>query len=277
VCGRYAAGKERDALAVEFEVDSATSRHLPARWNIAPTAPIYIVKESGDGGIPARELTVAAWGLVPSWAADISIGGKMANARCETVGQKPSFRSAFARRRCLVPVDGWYEWAAADRTIAAKARPPKQPYYFCAPPTSGASTALAGIYEWWRDPTDPDAEPLLSAAIITTDAYGDLAKVHTRTPVIVPPSMWAQWLNPHPSTPAATVLAELVAALPDTPVTIHPVSTRVNSARIDDAGLVVPIDLSAQAVTGIAAPAGRMGERLTEPDAADAPGQSFLF
>jgi hypothetical protein len=162
-------------------------------------------------------------------------------------------------------------------TIAAKARPPKQPYYFCAPPTSGASTALAGIYEWWRDPTDPDAEPLLSAAIITTDAYGDLAKVHTRTPVIVPPSMWAQWLNPHPSTPAATVLAELVAALPDTPVTIHPVSTRVNSARIDDAGLVVPIDLSAQAVTGIAAPAGRMGERLTEPDAADAPGQSFLF
>lgn len=247
MCGRYAAGKERDALALEFEVDSVTNRELPPRWNIAPTAPIYIVRDEQTEGTRTRLLEVAMWGLVPRWATDMSIGAKMANARCETVASKPSFRVAFARHRCLVPVEGWYEWAAADMSVPSRLRRPKQPYFFQTVEGAdvGASSALAGIYEWWQDPADQSAPPSLSAAIITTDAYGHLAEVHNRTPVLVGRDQWDAWLDPNPAAPAVNVLDSLLSQLQTIPVKVHPVSTRVNSAR-NELGpeLIAPIDLN---------------------------------
>ncbi|MEY5144911.1 MAG: hypothetical protein RL745_278 [Actinomycetota bacterium] len=273
MCGRYAAGKERDALALEFEVDAATNRMLPPRWNIAPTAPIYIVKDEQSALQRIRHLDVAMWGLVPRWAADMSIGAKMANARCETVATKPSFRAAFARQRCLIPVDGWYEWAAADMSVPARIRPPKQPYYFRAGTDRSVSAALAGIYEWWRDPSQPDAPPLLSAAIITTDAYGHLADVHSRTPVIVGRDQWDAWLDPDPAAPAPAVLESVLNCLQSIPVVIHPVSTRVNSARSDDEGMIEPVVVT-PASPAAADPSGMaVSPGPGEPD----PDQLLLF
>lgn len=276
MCGRYAAGKERDALALEFEVDTATARVLPPRWNIAPTAPIYIIKDESAEGKRTRHLDVAMWGLVPRWAADMSIGAKMANARCETVATKPSFRAAFAQQRCLIPVDGWYEWAAADMSLPARSRPPKQPYYFQSGHEPGASSALAGIYEWWHNPVDSAAPPLLTAAIITTDAYGHLADVHSRTPVLVGREQWDVWLDPDPAAPASGILASLLSRLPTIPVTIHPVSTRVNSARSDDSGMVAPIALGAAQADAPTATSSAATGVSTRADGGD-PDQVLLF
>jgi putative SOS response-associated peptidase YedK len=235
VCGRYALTADLDALALEFEVDASTDVQLPARWNIAPTSDIYIVREREAQSTKVRELLVARWGLIPSWAKDPSIGSRLANARAETVAEKPAFRSAFKDRRCLVLCDGWYEWLLAQTPVSGR-RPPKQPYLMKVDGRPHA--AFAGLYEWWRAPgADPDEPALLTANLLTTDAVGPAADVHDRMPVILDSNQWARWLDPAAGEAAPEVLAQAIQTLPQQPVTVRPVTPDVNSVRNDGAYL----------------------------------------
>lgn len=235
MCGRYALTADKDALALEFEVDATTDVQLPPRWNIAPTSDIYIVRERQEGGQRVRELVVARWGLIPAWAKEESIGARLANARAETVAEKPAFRGSFAKRRCLVLCDGWYEWLPAQPARAG-VRQPKQPYLMTV--TGRQHVAFAGLYEWWREPGTPaDAPALLTANLITTDAVGVAAQVHDRMPVLLDHHAWQAWLNPQGGADAPAVLSRAISDLPEQPVAIRPVTTDVNSVRNDGAYL----------------------------------------
>lgn len=186
MCGRYVATRGLDDLAAEFEAEDLVPAGLRPDWNVAPTDPVPVVltrHRSGDRDGPVvRGLRAARWGLVPSWAPDRKRAGTLINARAETVTELPAFRSAVRRRRCLVPADGWYEWAPRPDG------PGKQPTYLT--PRSGDVVAFAGLYEIWG----PDR--LLTSAIVTTAATGALVAVHHRMPLMLPRSAWAAWLDP---------------------------------------------------------------------------------
>jgi putative SOS response-associated peptidase YedK len=176
-----------------------------------------------------RELRVVRWGLVPFWAKDPSIGSRLINARAETVDSKPAFRRAFARRRCLLPADGYYEWEAQSGT-ADRPAPGKQPYYICR--ADGGPLAFAGLYELWRDrelPDDDDRAWLWTATIITTSAPDELGRIHDRMPMVITPDRWTDWLDPADSDPAD--LRELLAPAVADGLISYPVSRAVNSVR----------------------------------------------
>lgn len=182
MCGRYANAASTAALVDEFDVDETIGDELPPSWNIAPTDPVRVVLQShGDGSIESRQLTLMRWGLVPPWAADESIGARLINARAETVTTTPAFRAAAAARRCLVPADGWYEWA-----------PGGQPYYL-ATSGPGGVLAFAGLYERRRGRA--------TCAIVTTGAVGRLSDIHDRMPLVLPRAAWASWLDPDRADP----------------------------------------------------------------------------
>ena len=252
MCGRYAASKDPDALVEEFEVDETVlDEPLAPDYNVAPTKPVYVVLQRRPKGetrsaVAARQLRVARWGLVPSWAKDRAIGSKLINARVETLAQKPAFRRAYAARRCLLPADGYYEWylpTGPDVALTKAGKPRKQPFYIH--PADGSSLAMAGLYEWWHDPTldrdDPQAW-LLSATVITTTATDALGHIHDRMPVLVPRVEWARWLDPDLADPAgsAALTDLLVAASPDALVS-EPVSLAVNDVRNNGAELIEPL------------------------------------
>ena len=151
---------------------------LAANWNVAPTDPVPLVRISTRRG--DRVLSTARWGLVPHWAADTRRAARMINARSETVATSPAFAPSFARRRCLVPADGWYEWVRTGKV--------KQAYYMT--PADGSVLAFAGLWSAWGN----GAEPLITCSVLTTTALGDLARVHDRMPLILPPERWASWL-----------------------------------------------------------------------------------
>ena len=231
---------------------------LKPDYNVAPTKPVYAVmtrrsrssqaaqdgqEESAsaaqDSGTPdaepqpARQLRVVRWGLVPSWAKDISIGSRMINARAETVSEKPAYRRAFASRRCLLPADGYYEWQAPPAGMKA----PKQPYFICRP--DHGVLAFAGIYELWRDRSMPKDDPaawLWTAAVITTSAPDELGEIHDRMPMVIAPGSWSDWLDPD-NTDAADVRA-LLAPAAATGLISYPVSLAVNSVRNNGPELV---------------------------------------
>jgi len=186
VCGRYVVTRSWDDLLAEFEAaDPVGGAPFRPDYNIAPTDPVPVVlvrHPPGDRAAPARrQLRVARWGLVPSYAKDTGGAARRINARAETVTELPSFRAAVARRRCLVPADGWYEWARRDGGG-------RQPYFLT--PADGSLLALAGLYEIWGE------DRLLTSSIITTAAVGELARVHDRMPLVLPPDRWAGWLDP---------------------------------------------------------------------------------
>lgn len=213
----------------------------PARYNIAPTQLVPIVRLAPAGGegdgagersAPKRELVQARWGLVPFWAKDAAIGAKMINARAEGIAEKPAFRAAFRARRCLVPADGFFEWRATPRG--------KRPYWVGL--KGGTSDepplfAFAGLWERWTKA--PDGAPLESCTIVTTEANALLRPIHGRMPVIVAPADYASWLDP--AAPLQGAL-ELLKPYPAEAMTLHPVSTRVNSVRFDDALCIAPED-----------------------------------
>lgn len=237
MCGRYAASKDPSALVEEFGVTAPVEERLEPDWNVAPTKRVpIVVSAKGE-----RALHAARWGLVPSWAKDPSIGSRLANARVETVGEKPAFRSSLAKRRCLVPADGYYEWyqPAGDPGQPASARPRKQPFYIH--PADGSSVAMAGLYSWWRDPQGGDDAPwLLTCTIITTQAGDALGRIHERMPMTVPRQDWQRWLDPeHP----VDVEGMLHPAMNDDLV-ITPVSTLVNSVRNNGPELLEPLPAS---------------------------------
>lgn len=218
VCGRYVSVSSPEQLAERFEIDEVRTESLGPRYNVAPTLPVYAVIEH-DGN---RRLGALRWGFVPPWSKGPRRGPSPINARLESVGESRMFATAFARRRCLLPADGFYEWR--DRGAGR----PKQPYHLRRP--DDEPLAFAGIWTAWRDPDAPERDdPLFSCAIVTTAAGGELARIHERTPLILPQRLWSEWLRADPD--GAPHLRDTVAALGPPPLVAEPVSTRVNDVR----------------------------------------------
>jgi putative SOS response-associated peptidase YedK len=231
MCGRYVSSSPPDEIAKYFgAVMSETLVESPpeANFNVAPTTNVVIVVERDD----TRRLDLARWGLVPSWAKDLAIGAKMINARAETIATKPAFKRAFARKRCIIPADGFYEW----KVVPGQKR--KQPVFIHR--ADGDRFAFAGLWELWRDPADPDAPPLRSCTIITGQANDKIAPVHDRMPVMLPPDAWATWLD-HDNHDTDALAALLVPA-PASLIAIHAVSTAVNNVRNRSPELVEPVE-----------------------------------
>jgi len=230
VCGRYAAARDTATLVEEFSVDAVIEPAPAPHYNVAPTDRVAMVVDRPVEDHVQRQLRTARWGLVPSWAKDPGIGARMINARWEQAASKPAFRAAFARRRCLVPADGYFEWYAHRPPGGGKPR--KQPYFVHR--ADGAGLALAGLYEFWR-PTRDD-EWLVSLTVLTAQAVGPLAAIHDRMPVVIDPAGYATWLDP-----AAQVDLDFDARLAVDLLQAYPVGTDVNSVRNDGPHLLEPI------------------------------------
>jgi putative SOS response-associated peptidase YedK len=212
MCGRYSVTVPAATIQEIFAVDVLPDT-LP-RYNVAPTQSVVaIVAEDG-----IRKAQKFRWGLVPSWSKDAKVNAAMINARSETIAEKPAYRAAFKRRRCLIPADGFYEWKAVGKV--------KFPHHIGM--KDGAPFAMAGIYEVWRDKANPDAEPLFTAAIVTTGPNELMEKIHDRMPVILAPEDWDTWLDPD-AEPAA--LLELLRPFPAEKMAARPVSRAVSNAR----------------------------------------------
>jgi len=249
MCGRYASSRRPEDLAEEFEIDEASVKEtltepLQPDFNVAPTKQVYAVVErarSEDDEEPAqRQLRTLRWGLVPFWAKDPAIGNRMINARMETVTEKPAFRRAFAKRRCLLPADGYFEWYPTEQKTKA-GKPLKQPFYIH--PADGSVMAMAGLYEIWRDPTRDDDDPerfRWTCTVLTTTAEDAVGQIHDRMPLLVEPDRYAAWLDPL-STDPDHLRSLLVPAAPGR-LEAYPVSTEVNNVRNNGPDLVVPLE-----------------------------------
>jgi putative SOS response-associated peptidase YedK len=246
MCGRYAASRNPDDLVEEFEAVVRPEESLGPDYNVAPTKKVYAVMDRRPRGEkdapPRRELAVVRWGLVPSWAKDPSIGSRMINARMETVAEKPAFRRAFAKRRCLLPADGYYEWyTPTDGPKGKNGKPLKQPFFIH--PADGGILAMAGLYELWRDPTRPDDDPhawLMTATVLTTTAEDAVGMIHDRMPLFVEPERWHDWLDPALDGSTSDLTTLLVPAAPGR-LDAYPVSTAVNAVRNNGPELLDPI------------------------------------
>ena len=222
MCGRFVSATPPDQLARYFAAEApGEERLLPVSHNVAPTQAVYTVYEHGG----ARRLDAFHWGLVPFWAKDPKIGNRMINARGETLAEKNSYKRPFARRRCIIPADGFYEWKKIE------GQKKKQPMYMSR--VDGEPLAFAGLWEVWKDPnhTDADGEPmeLLSCTIITGEPNEKVADVHDRMPVILPPDTWDTWLDR--DNHDIESLGKLLVPAPSQLITLHPVSTDVNNVR----------------------------------------------
>ncbi|REK08622.1 MAG: SOS response-associated peptidase [Planctomycetota bacterium] len=218
MCGRFTLRTPLRDVVEAFDLDTP-NRELAQRWaaryNIAPTQDVAVVRRAPDGG--GRQLSFLHWGLVPSWADDPAIGNRMINARSETAATKPAFREAFRRRRCLVVGDGFFEWKGHAR--------PKQPYYIRL--QEDRPLAFAGLWERWRQ----GELTIESCTILTTTANELLQELHDRMPVILDPADYEAWLDPAVDDPGR--LERLLTPYPAAQMTTFPVSTVVNSARLD--------------------------------------------
>ncbi len=233
MCGRFAFFSPHESVVKLFELPADTPAVEP-RYNIAPTQ--FVATVRGEATAGTRSLAMLHWGLVPSWAKDRGIAARLINARAETLAEKPSFRSAFRRRRCLVLADGYYEWQRSG--------PAKQPYFIRQ--QSGDPFGMAGLWERWRDPAS--GEELDSCTLITTTPAASIAHVHDRMPVILPLERQAEWLDPVNEDTGR--LDRLLVPFSSRLLHCHPVSRRVNSARNQGPELIAPVDGDAPAVSG---------------------------
>ena len=227
MCGRVTQARPTSDLARIFDAEDLAELEA-GRYNVAPTQPIAVVVERDD----RRALTAYRWGLVPPWAPDPKVGSRMINARAETLACSPAFRYSFERKRCLVPVDGFYEWLRSPDGR-------RQPFYVTT--ADGSPLALAGLWSSWRPP-DEDIPPLRTCAIVTTTRNELLAPIHNRMPVIVPPDCWALWLDP-----ATADRGEHIGLLRPAAVeglVAYPVGRLVNSPRNDGRQLIEPAFVS---------------------------------
>jgi putative SOS response-associated peptidase YedK len=215
MCGRYFQARGSGDIARYFGTTNAVPNLVPS-FNKAPTQDGLVVRRHPASG--ALHLDVLRWGLVPRWAKDATGGARMMNARGETVAEKPAFRDAFAKRRCLVPMDGFYEWRTEGRS--------KQP--FACSLTSGEPMACAGLWEGWQQ---PDGEWLRTYTIVTCAAAGRQALLHDRMPVILPREAWDEWLSGN--NPAA-----LMRPAEDALLAFWPVAARVGRVAENDSGLI---------------------------------------
>lgn len=220
MCGRFILTTPPQALEELFEI--RCEANLAPRYNIAPTQQASVIGLAQNG---RRELRAFHWGLVPHWAKDISQAASMINARSETLAQKPAFRDAFARRRCLVPADGFYEWGK---------RPDggKQPYLLSL--ADRRCFAFAGLWEGWRTPS---GEIHRSFTVITTAATAELEDLHHRMPVILPPEAYAAWLDPATSPQTAQAMLQPYRLQP---ITRLAVGNAVSNVRCDDETCLLP-------------------------------------
>jgi len=228
MCGRARLSSDVSEIKLVFSIPPhRPTPNFPANWNAAPTEDLPIVRF--DPKARERSLDLMRWGLVPYWAKDLKIGFSTINAKAEGIESKPAFREAFRRRRCLVPIDSFYEWQKRDGD--------KQPYAVAL--ADKRLMALAGLWENWRS---PEGEWVRSFAIVTTAANRLLAPVHDRMPVILDPPTWPFWLGEAPA--EAPRLKELLVPYPAEKMTLWPVSKRVGNVRNKDPGLIEPVRLA---------------------------------
>jgi len=220
-------------LTAEFDVEQAVGDPPPPSWNVAPTDPVRVVVERAAGAdrAPAWQLRTVRWGLLPSWSRTRGGGAKMINARSETVSSKPAFKAAAARRRCVVPAQGYYEWLRAGGQ--------KIPYFLHAP--GEAPIAMAGLYEIWRDDSLPEDDPnrwVWTCTIVTRPATDALGHVHDRCPVLVPRDLREPWLDCSGDDPR--VAEQLLAAMPEPHLELRRVSKAVGDVSNNGPQLVEP-------------------------------------
>lgn len=223
MCGRFTLRSAPKLVAELFELPELPL--FEARYNIAPTQMVGAVRMNGE-----RHFVSLRWGLIPAWAKDPSFGAKTINARAETVTEKPAFRTAFQRRRCLVVADGFYEWQRIGRA--------KQPMYIVM--KDDRPFALAGLWERWRG----ESEVIESCTILTTRANALLGKIHDRMPVILAREDYNLWLDPECD--PARALVPLLQPYPDDEMKMYPVSSKVNNARHESADCMEPISVQSE-------------------------------
>lgn len=222
MCGRYTL-VDLEPLWERFEVPRSALGLTP-RYNAAPTQTLPVVVDAGAG----RELRLMRWGLIPAWSKDESMGHKLINARAETAAEKPSFRQALARRRCLVPASGFYEWQAGPGG--------KQPYYIT---VAGGLFAMAGLWESWRGAEGPHGGPLETFTILTVEPNALMARLHNRMPAILPREAEAAWLDPGLS---AAEAAAIPAPYPAEQMQAAPVGKAVGSPAHDAPDCIAPLE-----------------------------------
>ncbi len=215
MCGRFALQANTEEIA-EYLATDVPELYMP-RYNIAPTTPVL--------ALTASELTFFSWGLVPSWSKDVNIGSRMFNARAETVAQKPSFKNAYKRRRCLIPASGFYEWKSEQGG--------KQPY-FCH--LERPVFSFGGIWEHWSDSMGNE---LQSCSIITLESAGAMQQLHARMPLIIPENLRDLWLD---HSDESTQRADYCLHHSDADFQIYAVSKKVNSARNDSVDLTYKME-----------------------------------
>ncbi|MCW2496623.1 SOS response-associated peptidase [Jatrophihabitans sp.] len=235
MCGRYVSIRSDADLIAEFDaVVAGTEERYEPDFNVAPTKPVRVIvnrplRDAGGAPEPAptRQLRVVSWGLVPSWSKDRKGAARMINARVESVTEKPAFRTAYAKRRCLVPADGWYEWQALGGPV-------KQPMYMTA--ADGHGLAFAGLYEFWRG----DGPTLTTCTIITTPSVGLLGAVHDRMPLVLARDSWTRWLDPAVADPADLLTPWDEAA--GEGIEVRPVASTVNSVEHNGPALIERVE-----------------------------------
>jgi putative SOS response-associated peptidase YedK len=224
VCNRYRLTHSKQYLAERFEAADEIDDH--PRYNIAPTQQVLIVRN--EHGEKTRHFTTMRWGLIPSWAKDMSIGNRTLNARSETVTKMPAFRDSILKKRCLIPADGFYEWQKMGSV--------KQP--FCFEVGEGEVFALAGLWDEW---TSPDGEIIESCTILTTGPNSLVADLHDRMPVIVPPEKYGLWLDPDVTDFVA--IRDILKPYDANLMRRYPVSRKLNNSKNDDADSATPVTL----------------------------------
>jgi len=242
MCGRYVNVASTGDLTEEFDVEEVVGDDPGPSWNVAPTDPVRVVverppREPEQPAALVRQIRTVRWGLVPNWSKDAKGGARMINARIETVTSKPAFKTAAARRRCLVPALGYYEWQKTDDG--------KVPYFLHEP--DGQLLAMAGLYELWRDPTLADDDParwLWTCTIITQQATDLLGLIHDRNPVVVPPELRAQWLDC--SSDDAATAERILEQIPEARLDPYVVSSAVGNVRNNGPELIEPAPAAAE-------------------------------
>lgn len=233
MCGRYAQSMGAEELVESFDLAGSTLyQSLPLNWNIAPTNEIYIVRSESD----SRILDSASWGIIAPWQKNLADArasqSHAINARSESIHEKPTFRHAFRTSRCLIPASGYYEWATSLGKYS-----PKQPFYISH--TNGEQLSIAGIWSSWQS---EKGVVIQSAAIITREAVGELATIHSRMPVFMPRDRWPGWLDTE-ARDINRLLKLMEVDEPDAGLIAQPVSPRVNLVADNGAELIIPIAL----------------------------------
>jgi putative SOS response-associated peptidase YedK len=236
MCGRFVSSSSPERIAAYFGAEAAVES-LGVNFNVAPTNDVYGVVADADG---ERELQAFHWGLIPVWAKERKVGQRMINARSETLAQKPAFKGVFKKHRCIIPMDGFYEWAPGtdDGPLTKAGKPIKRPHFIHR--VDNEPLAVAGLWSAWRDKEEgPEAPWLHSAAVVTTSANATMEAIHNRMPVILPKAMWDLWLDP--ANQNIDMLQALLVPAPDDVLTMHEVSIDVNNVRNKGEHLIDPI------------------------------------